>query len=156
MKKELKKHIKLLAEKFNHKVEYEKEVMVLQNVVDEIRIWEEDKYGTNVSYNEGKDLKIELKLNSENFYNVFIEILGRKSQEEKLMIGDGILLTFEVWIKEEGDFAKDQIEGLKIDLENEQIEFRKLGGNRFEAEYFKGILILTDDLCWGKSNVISI
>ena len=156
MKKELKKHIKLLAEKFNHKVEYEKEVMVLQNVVDEIRIWEEDKYGTNVSYNEGKDLKIELKLNSENFYNVFIEILGRKSQEEKLMIGDGILLTIEEWIKEEGDFAKDQIEGLKIDLENEQIEFRKLGGNRFEAEYFKGILILTDDLCWGKSNVISI
>ena len=74
--------------------------MVLQNVVDEIRIWEEDKYRTNVSYNEGKDLKIELKLNSEIFYNVFIEILGRKSQEEKLMIGDGILLTFEVWIKD--------------------------------------------------------
>jgi len=31
-----------------------------------------------------------------------------------------------------------------------------LGGNRYVAEYYNGLLIMTDDLCWAKSNVIPI
>ena len=156
MNKERKKHIKILAEKFNHKIEYDRDIMVLKNSFNEIRIWTEDKYGTNISFNKSNDLSEEFKLKTEDFYNVLIEILGRKHIEEKLMIGTGILLTIKEWISEEGEFANEQLEGLKIELNSKQIEYKNLGGNRFFAEYFKGVLILTDDFCWGKSNVISI
>ncbi|MFT4759371.1 MAG: hypothetical protein ACI9XO_003745 [Paraglaciecola sp.] len=39
MKKELKKHIKLLAEKFNHNVEYEKNTIVLKNNYNRLYEW---------------------------------------------------------------------------------------------------------------------
>ena len=156
MKKETKQHIKLLAEKFNHNIEYEKEVMLLKNNLNEIRIWEKDKYGINVSYNDKNNSLKEMKLEVEDFYEVLLEILMRTSIVDNLRIGTGILLTLEEWVNEEGDFAKEKLESLKRDLKNEFIEYRNLGGNRYEAEYFKGILIIMDDLCWAKSNVISV
>lgn len=156
MEKELKKNIKILAEKFNHKIEYQKNTLILKSDINEIRLWETDKYGINISYNLSEDLKENLESETQFVYDILLELLTRNKREDKLSLKPGILLTIEEWIEEEGEFATEQLEKLKRDLANEQIEYRELGGNRFEAKYVNGILILRDDLYWAKSNVISI
>lgn len=156
MDKELKDHVKILADKFHHKVEYQKDVMILENQINHIKVWGKDKYGINISYNLNENQSANVKIENDDVYDVIIELLNRKEHNEKLKRKTGILITIEEWITEEGEFAKEQLEKLKIDLQYQQIKFRALGGNRFEAEYNNGILILTDDLCWAKSNVIPI
>lgn len=156
MNKDLKKHIKNLADKFNHKVEYQKDVMIIKNQINHIKLWKKDKYGINISYNLDENQSDDLKVDAEYIYDAILELFNRKERSEKLKIKTGILITIEDWINEEGDFAKEKLEELKSDLQYQQIEFRELGGNRFEVEYYNGILILTDDLYWAKSNVIPI
>tara|TARA_B100000795_G_scaffold116448_1_gene86471 strand:- start:291 stop:761 length:471 start_codon:yes stop_codon:yes gene_type:complete len=152
----LKKNIRILAEKFNHKIEYQNDVVVLKNNINEIKLWETDKYGIYISYNiEDSSSKI-LKSNNEIVYDILLDLLNRKEQKERLTMKTGILLSIEDWIKEEGEFAKDKLEELKKDLKYTKIKSRILGGNRYGAEYYNGLLILTDDLCWGKSNVVTI
>jgi hypothetical protein len=77
MQKEFKKHIKLLAEKFNYEIEYEKDRLVLENNVNKIKIWVEDKYGTNVSFNLTESSIKTLKVKTESFYDILHEILVR-------------------------------------------------------------------------------
>ena len=156
MNKDLKKNIKLLADKFNLVLEYDKDTLLLKNEINKIRIWEKDKHGINISFNLNGNIEEILKLSTEDIYDILLELFKRKSSEEIIEVKTGILLTVEEWINEEGKFAKKQLEELKRDLQYELIDYRNLGGNRFEAEFFKGVLILMDDLCWAKSNVISI
>ena len=92
----------------------------------------------------------------EDVYDIILTLLSRKENLEKFILKKGTLLTTEEWIKEEGKFAEEQLEELKRDLRYEQIEFREVGGNRYVAEYYNGLLIMTDDLYWAKSNVIPI
>ena len=154
---ELKSHIRKLTEKFNYKIEYRKDILVLQNEINKIELWQTDKYGINVSYNLSSDQDEVEKITVNDVYDVIITLLSRKEQKTKLVPKPGILLTIQEWIKEEGEFAREQLEDLKRDLIiNEQIEHRDLGGNRFLAEYYDGLLILTDDLWWAKSNVIQL
>ena len=155
LKKEFKKHIRVLAEKYNHRVEYIKDVMVLKNEINEIKLWKTDKYGINVTYNlkEG-ELKV-LKIETQNVYDLILDLLCR-TEQKILTIKTGDLITLKYWINEEGEFVENQLEKLKADLKLEQITSRELGGNRYEAEFYNGVLILMDDLCWAKSNVISI
>lgn len=156
MDKETKKHVRIVAEKFNHHIEYQKDVMVLKSDINEIKLWEIDKYGINISYNVNESQSDILKVEYKNIYDIILELLGRKGQDEKLETRTGILLTIEEWINEEGAFAKEQLEKLKRDLQYQVIEFRELGGNRYKLDYYNTILILTDDLYWAKSNVIPI
>lgn len=46
------------------------------------------------------------------------------------------------------------MKSLKVQLENEELDFFDIGGNRIEGTYFKELIILVDDLGWCKSNVI--
>lgn len=156
MDRKLKQHIRIIAEKFNHRIELQKDVIVLKNEVNEIKLRETDKHRINISYNINENQLDILKVETENVYDTVLELLTRNEQEEKPKMKTGILLTIEDWINEEGNSAKEQLEELKRDLRDKQIQFRELGGNRYVAEYYNGILILIDDLCWAKSNVIPI
>lgn len=52
---------------------------------------------------------------------------------------------------------KKTIQELKNKLKHSEVDKFDLGGNRFEVEYYKGILILRDDLPGCKSaNVIDL
>lgn len=154
--KTIKRNIKLLAEKYNHLIEYDKNAIILKNSNNDIRIWEEDKHEMNVRYNiDNKNIN-NLKLDKNHFYDLLIELLTRKKSNLNIEPKDGTLLTLEEWVNEEGDFAKEKLENLKRELKNSKIEYRLLGGNRYVAEYFKGIIIITDDLYWAKSNVILV
>ena len=155
MNKELKSHIRKLAKKFNHEIEYQNDIVVLKSEMNKIELWEPDKNGVNISYNLSDNNFDKLKVEHDGVYDILIDLF-RREKGSKLTLKNGVLLTIEEWIKEEGEFAKEKFEELKKDLHSEQIEFRELGGNRYEAEYYDGLLILKDDLCWAKSNVIPI
>ena len=156
MNKEVKSNIRKLAEKFNHEIEYHKDIVVLKSEINKIDLWQTDKYGINISYNLNENIYDKLEVKIEDVYDIILTLLSRKENLEKFILKKGTLLTTEEWIKEEGKFAEEQLEELKRDLRYEQIEFRELGGNRYVAEYYNGLLIMTDDLCWAKSNVIPI
>lgn len=156
MNKEVKSNIRKLAEKFNHEIEYHKDIVVLKSEINKIDLWQTDKYGINISYNLNENIYDKLEVKIEDVYDIILTLLSRKENLEKFILKKGTLLTTEEWIKVEGKFAEEQLEELKRDLRYEQIEFRELGGNRYVAEYYNGLLIMTDDLCWAKSNVIPI
>ncbi|QCE40948.1 hypothetical protein [Psychroserpens sp. NJDZ02] len=154
MNKDIKKHIRILAEKFNHLIEYDKDILVLKNQMNDIRIWQEDKYDINVSFNL-LDKHRHLKVKIDRTYDVLIELLRRQKNQD-VELNSEMILTIKDWINEEGDFARQQLENLKKDLKTENIKYRELGGNRYEVEFYDGILILTDDLCFASSNVIKL
>ena len=57
--------------------------------------------------------------------------------------------------KEEGFSQKeidDLFENVKVQKENDKIT----GGNRILYEFYNGVLLLMDDLCYYKSNIIDI
>ncbi len=156
MDQHIKKHIQRLAEKFEHQLYFEKQVMVLRNEINEIKIWEENKYEMNIHFNENeKSIKKEL-LKKEHIYDLLIEVLSRKKLGDPILRQKGNLLTLKELIDVEGAFMDHEIKQIIKDRQTKDISYRNLGGNQYLVEYFKGVLILTDDLRWAKSNVISI
>jgi len=153
--KDIKKHIKILAQKFNHSVEYKKDILIFKNEVNEIKIWQKDKYSINISFNLLNKPK-QVKIITERIYDFVIELFQRKNNSEDIKLNSEMILTIDDWVNEEGDFAKQQLEKLKRDLKTEKITSRQLGGNRYEAEFYNGIIILTDDLYFSASNIVEL
>ncbi len=66
-----------------------------------------------------------------------------------------LLIELSEYINDEQ--AGDQIAELKRTVaSDETIVSAELGGNRWGAEYYHGYLILTDDLCYGATNVVEV
>lgn len=151
----IKKTIRLLADKFDHLMVYEKDIMLLKNQVNNIQIRQEDKYGMTISYKLGGKVNKQ-KLPLERIYDVMLQLLQRQDDHTQIAAKPGVLLTVEEWIKEEGAWARERLENLIRDLNSQAFAYRWLGGNRYQAEYYKGLLIITDDLGWAVSNVIEL
>jgi hypothetical protein len=149
----IKKNIRLLTERFNHSIEYSAEDLWIKSDLNSIKISPKHKYGFVVAYNsESNIIQIEIKL--ADIYDILIQLL-RRTQPYGLKEKTGKLLSIADWITEEGDWVVKELKVLKNNLDQENLEFKEIGGNRFKGEYFKGLLILTDDLCWGRSNVFA-
>jgi len=148
------RNIKLLAEWWPHTIEYERSVILLTSKINQIRVWQEDKYGIRFTYNSNSKGEEHLKVCWEDVYDVAIQLLWR-SELHPVGPNGGVLLTLDEWVNQEGRFAEKRLRTFRSDLEAGHIEDRCLGGNRYRLEYFKGIFILTDDLCRAKSNVVS-
>lgn len=149
----LKKHFKILAEFYSHSVDFDKDVMVISSSLNTIRISQLNKNETKVSYRLSSETKETIVRNADS-YDVIIKLLTR-SEEYLCSFGTDSMhtMTIENFIEEEmksGSTIKD----LKNLILKGSSEYVDLGGNRFEAVYYKGIIILTDDLLWTKFNVI--
>lgn len=148
----IKRNIRLLSERFNHSIEYSSEYLLINSDLNSIKVSPNSKYGFIINYNsESGNVQIEIEL--EDIYDVLIELLRRKELYQ-LKAKTEKLICIEDWTSEEGDWIIQELKELHLRLENESFDFIEIGGNRFEGEYYKGLLILTDDLCWNKSNVI--
>jgi hypothetical protein len=112
------------------------------------------KYGFHIHANpdlDGKRFEIEL----EDIYDVLITLFSRY-KVDPILPNKGKLLTIKDWTTEEGEQAKKRLKKLAKDLDRSGVVYENLGGNRIEAEYYKGLLILTNDILLCKSNVIEI
>ena len=66
-----------------------------------------------------------------------------------------LLIELSEYIRDEQ--TDDQIADLKRKVASDPtIVFAELGGNRWVAEYYHGYVILTDDLCYGATNVVKL
>lgn len=66
-----------------------------------------------------------------------------------------LLIELSEYVRDE--HAGDKIADLKRKvLSDPTIVFAELGGNRWVAEYYHGYLILTDDLCYGATNIVEL
>ncbi|WP_053989917.1 hypothetical protein [Mangrovimonas sp. TPBH4] len=148
----LKEHIKLLAEKYNHKLTYDKFKIIVFSDKNYVEINELNQKSVEITYNysTGKEKTI---LKNSDIYDLLIEILTR-FELNIIRSKNCELLNISHFIEEEGKVANKRLAELKSEIKNGQVIYRNLGGNRIEAEYYKGILILKDDLMNYKSNVI--
>lgn len=154
MDQKIKKHIRLLAERSGHNIDYQAESILIRSFLNEVTILQSDKYSFDFQYNTMQG-SIKVRAAREDVYDLLLGLLGRiEAVEVKRKTGP--LLTMEEWIKEEGKLAKTELEQLRADLQSQEIHQRRFGGNRIEAEYYDGLIILSDDLCWWRSNVIEI
>ena len=66
-----------------------------------------------------------------------------------------ILIELSEYVRDEQ--AGDRIDDLKRKVASDpSVVFAELGGNRWLAEYYHGHLILTDDLCYGATNIVEL
>ena len=148
-KMKIKNSIKVLAERYNHKVRYEKNCLLLTNNINKIEL-QEQKYSYTVKYNTDKEF---LTIESEKalIFDTLIQLFTRYTSYA-ITIQEKELLELKDYLSEEGKRAQKDWDNFtkkqKIAAEDNYIFF----GNRIELEYFKGIYILRDDLNLKASN----
>lgn len=154
MNHQTKRTIRVLAGKYHHTIGYEKEVLRLEGVVNSIAIEPTHKDLFTVQYNAPLGTE-SLAVPNDEIYDVLLALLRRK---EASVIGRkaGNLITLDLYRLEEGAIVDQWLTQLKIETNTRGITHKKLGGNRIEAEYYQGLLILTDDLVFYASNVIEL
>ena len=146
----IKKHIRLLAEKYQHTINYKANGILLTNSFNEIELYQKDKGQFSIHFNPSVDGKA-LDVDFPNVYDVLIDLL-RRTQAHPYQPKNGNLLTLADWFEGEQSFMK-QLHNLIKKESLTPIDCVNFGGNRFELEYYKGIFILTDDLMAKRSNI---
>lgn len=153
MNHQVKKNIRIVAEKFCHTIEYFPDCMLISNSCNTVKLSQKNKYKFDLTYNSEKS-EIAIKVAIEDIYDVLIDLLRRTH----LYIPPrkpGHLLALKDWHNEESHCQR-YFDALISNLKIGPVDYRDLGGNRIEAEYYKGLILLTDDLNWSKSNVIEL
>ncbi|NOQ71198.1 MAG: hypothetical protein GQ574_04295 [Crocinitomix sp.] len=154
MNQNVKKNIRLLAEKYKHDIQYRERSILLTSSINQIEITQKDKYGFYFSYNpnlEGKKREVDFH----DIYDVLIDLLSRR-EIYHLKPKNGNLLTIDDWIDGDGCASDKAFQKQFKELDQSVLEYKNLGGNRIEAEYYKGLIIIIDDLLMDKSNVIEL
>lgn len=148
----VKRHITLLAERFEHQIRYDKNALILFNSMNTIRIEEYKRDQLEISYNIGNSETKTERISIREVYDLIIKTLTRyEVHEVDFLLGTPIQLK--EWMEEEWS-KSSRILDLQRKIKDENSEQIYLGGNRYEAEYYKGVIILMDDILWQPCNVI--
>ncbi len=101
------------------------------------------------------DETVEYHISESHLYDCILQMFNRENISVKPDFKNQVAISLDVWLKEE---SKDRSLTLKTlaDLKTSQTEQFEFGGNRIEVEFFKGVLILIDDLGWYNANVILV
>lgn len=142
----------MLAERFKHHVRFNGNDMILTNSDNTIRIEEHKKGHLDVTYNVGRSHEKTVRVSHKQVYDLIIKILIRYECHE-VTLNQSAPIQIEDWIEEEQRNRITIIE-LKRTIKKENSEHVILGGNRLEAEYYKGIIILIDDIMMQPFNVV--
>lgn len=147
----IKKCVRLIAEKFSYSTDYLKEIIIISNQDNRIEI--------ELKGNEQYEISYEYLSKSENITTSIDELFDLLIQllmfEEKhnISLHEGEIITIQNWITDE-QISLKEIEQILSDLKKENVESYQFRGNRIMAEYYKGIIILLDDLGYYKSGII--
>ncbi|MDO1451295.1 hypothetical protein Q0590_33785 [Rhodocytophaga aerolata] len=149
-----KKNIRVLAEKYHYTIQYDREVVRLEGGSNKIEVEPTNKGRLTIKYSASKGTE-RLEIPNDEIYDVLIELFRRKEADE-LHQKEGDLITLDLYRQEEGTIVDQWLKQLKEEISTKGITHKEIGGNRIEAEYYKGLLILTDDLVFYLSNVIEL
>lgn len=151
MEHKIKQNITLVAERYRHEIRYEQRHMLIESDQNSIQI-KTEKEDFIISYNTEFGTE-ELKCSTYELYDIILTLFTRFRQE-RIQKKNGFLLSLKRYFMEEGKLAIRDWERLKFDLENTTIDARILSGNRIDAEYYKGVIILKDDLRLELGNIV--
>ena len=146
----IKKYLRLVAEKYSFSTNYLNETISISNDSRQISIEPERNEIYNVNYkysNQSQNLSVSVV----ELFDLIITWL----KYDEINVREGKTITIEDWISEEL-VSLDKIEKTLSNLKENNLESYEFGGNRIMAEYYKEIIILTDDLGIYKSAVIVI
>ena len=148
----IKKNIRLLSERFNHEIFYSESSLLIKSKLNFIEILPHSKEKILIKYNIEKGTD-EVEILTECIYDLLINIFHR-NELTKVNLNEGDLLSIVDLEEEFTDIKK--IEEKVFDLISENTHYYNFGGNRVLTQYYKNSLILVDDICYAKSNVINI
>lgn len=150
-----KKHIKILADKFNHSIEFSSSSLIIKSNINFIELTETQKNKVNIRYNvTGGEVK--LSVTEIDLIDVVFEIL-RREKLEPVEMKEGELMSLKNYIDEVGKhYVQEKIKKIKFSRTDGTYKNEILNGNRMEAEVYDNLLILTDDLRVCKTNTIDI
>src|SRR6218665_1702142 len=146
----IKKNIRILSEKFNHQISYFESLILIKNNFNFIEIFQFSKEKILVKYNIANGVD-EVEIFTEDIYDLLINIFYRR-ELNKVSLHKGDLLNVKDLEEEFIDIKK--IEDKLFELMSKNIQYYDFGGNRVLTQYYKNILIVIDDICYAKSNVI--
>jgi hypothetical protein len=154
MQYKIKKYIKILAEKFYHTMEYDKEALLLIGQLNEIRIEKGKKSNFIISYNHENGVEA-LNILDDEIFDILLELFWRNDLD-RIKLKGGELLNWELFkeIEKEDAFWDNFLLKVKKEADEKGFQYREIGGNRILLEYYNGLLIMFDDLKFYKSNVI--
>lgn len=147
-----KKNIRLLSERYEHTLFYYENTVIIKNEKNFIEIFPQYQEIVLVKYNY-EEGSIEVKIHNSEVYDVLIKVFLRKGLE-KINLNPLDPLNFNDLEEEFGDV--DKFKRKIIFLINSKAGYSYIGGNRVLTEFYKGILILRDDIGVAKGNVINI
>lgn len=151
-----KKHIRILADKFNHSIDFEGNSLILKNDTNLIKLTDTTKNKINIHYNV-KSGEENLLVSEFDFIDVLFELLSRRDSQEPIELKEGELMNLQNYIDEVGaHYFLEKIQKIKHAITDGTYRNEILQGNRMEAEVYNKLLILTDDLRYYKTNTIDI
>lgn len=148
----VKKNIRLLAEKYDYAITYEQEVVVLERDDISIRLTTIDKYSSNVKYTN-KDTAGEINITPQFVFHAILMLFDYENNYSLLNWKFNELLTLEHYYREE-NFSEKEISAWIYRLKETNTDYEMFPGNHIGIEYYKGILILTDNIYFYSWNVV--
>ena len=139
MEHRTKKNIRILTERFGHQIDYVGDQLVLRNSFGEIKLSSPDKYETIVSFDTHEGTN-ELKVQENEICGLIIELMNRQNIEGHWR-NPGILRETEFAIAERQELTKC-LDDIKAKMEKEQLDQFEYGGNMYNIEYYKGLVII--------------
>lgn len=147
----MKKNLRLLCEKYNHKLEYHNHGIKICIKNTSLNIYENHQ-NFNIEFISPNHIqKINILENS--VYDAIIEYFYWHESPE-LKLDRNVLISLDVWENEEDQYILKEFNTFKKEVSIDKTVYKSFGGNRILTEYYKGVLILRDDLAYYKSNVI--
>lgn len=149
-----KTELAVLGQKFGYRLTYIAQKRHFTNGVNQI--WIEplkNKHLLKCSSKTDSNLN-ECLLNADELIDAFYNVLQHPTFS-KIQINSGPLITLHDYIETEKKEAQKSLVNLKKVLQTEAPNEYRLKGNRIEALYYRGFLILKDDLSYLKTNMIS-
>ncbi|WP_313385289.1 hypothetical protein [Chishuiella sp.] len=151
---EVKNRIKILCEFFSYKITYENDIVKIFNSTNKISIRQAIKNQYIIIYNTNNSFD-EIEIYENEIFDGLINIFNRINLE-KIELNEFEIITLDI-LKEFEYSENHKLEDTLEKIIKQNIEYKNIGGNRILHMYYKGYLILMDDLNgYFKSNVIKL
>lgn len=150
----VKRNVRLLAEKYEHSVSYPPQGLKISSTLNELCISPQSKDILLVEYNSSSERET-VYVSTQGIYDIVLQILQRRNAHSVKMKSNHIL-NIEKWVSDEGKNALKDFNNLKQELKNSNPSNRIMFGNRIEAEYYSGVIILQDVMNEYVSTIINL
>ncbi|WDF65705.1 hypothetical protein [Flavobacterium sp. KACC 22763] len=137
-------NLKILSEKFKHNFDVFSNSVIFVNEVNKIRIEKEDDASCKVTYNLHFNEKT-LLVSEEALYHFCLDLFNRQNDNIEVLLSVCKPIEINEWFKIEEAESLHIITSIQKELEyNCKLKYLFLESDRFETNYFNGLLIIED------------